>query len=59
MEFEVSIMFQVSVPPALENVLPAFRYDGVVETLNGEPLNIVVLPNALVENTDIPLPYTL
>jgi hypothetical protein len=54
MEFEVSIMFQVSTPPALENVLPAFRYDGVVETLNDGV--IVVLPNALVENTDIPLP---
>ena len=54
----VSIIFQVSVPPAVPNVFPEFKYAGVVEIVLGALPSIVVLPT-LLENTWTPLPYTL
>jgi hypothetical protein len=40
MKFEVSIIFQVTVPPAIAFVLPAFRYDGVVEVVLAAAISI-------------------
>ena len=47
-EFEVSMIFQVSVPPAVGKVFPARRYTGVVEIVLGAAPSIVALPKLLV-----------
>jgi hypothetical protein len=40
MKFDISIIFQVTVPPAPAFVLPAFRYDGVVEVVLAAAISI-------------------